>query len=285
MEGCLEMKVKIKDDRKLSILGYMGLIVASIIVLIPVLWMFSTSLKEYSETMSIPPHWIPKHLTFDAYISLCTEYPFFNYFKNSIFVVVISVILTLVCASLAGYGVTRFKFKGKKLFISFLLMTQMFPSVMLVVPYYKLLKNYGLNNSLFGLTLVYTSVTIAFCTWLMIGYYKTIPLELDEAARIDGCNSFQTFIRVILPLTQSGMITTCIYCFISSWNDYMFAQTLLKDPNLKTISLGIADFNGFYKIEYNSLMAASVIACIPVLIVFLCLQKHFVSGITAGAVK
>ncbi len=282
------MKNRLKEQLKLmwkAKVTYLLMGFAAILVLIPVLWMVSTSLKVEAETLSIPPKWIPDNITFDSYVRLWQEYPFMNYFLNSISVVVVSVIFTVIFSTLAGYGVTRFKFKGKTSFVSFLLITQMFPSVMLVIPYYKMLSDFNLSNSLFGLMLVYTSMTLAFCIWLMIRFFKTIPSSLDEAARIDGCSSFQIFYKVILPLTKPGIVTTCIYSFIQSWNDYMFAQTLLKDPKVKTVPLGIAELNGFYKIEWNDLMAASVIASIPVIILFFFLQKHFVSGLTAGSVK
>ena len=264
---------------------YAILIICAAIVLLPILWMLSTSIKIESETLAIPPRWIPEHPTLEAYSRLWQEYPFLTYFKNSAIVVMCAVTFTIVFSTLAGYGVTRFNFRGKASFVSFLLITQMFPTVMLLIPYYKVLSTYNLDDTLLGLTLVYISFTIPFCSWLMIGYYKTIPLALDEAAILDGCNRFQVLWRVILPLTKPGLITAGIYAFITAWNDYMFAQTLINSPVNKTIPLGIADFNGYYKIMWNDLMAASVIASIPVIILFIFMQKHFVSGLTAGAVK
>ncbi len=274
------------NDKKINdLMSMIILIIGATLVLIPVLWMISTSLKIEAETLALPPRWIPENITFEAYKRLWTEYPFVKYFFNSAFVVAGSICFTVTFSTLAGYGVTRFKFKCKEAFISFLLVSQMFPSVMLVVPYYKMLSIYGLNDSLTGLTLVYIAMAIPFSSWLMIGYFKTIPTALDEAGIIDGCNRLQVFIRIIMPLSKPGIVTAAIYAFIGSWNDYMFAQTLINSPNNRTLPLGIAELNGYYKILWNDLMAASVLASIPVILLFLLLQKHFVGSLTSGAVK
>ena len=278
--------MRTKSKKLLAGIGtYITLGLFAVVVLLPILWMLSTSFKIESETIIIPPRWIPETFTIEAYQRLWEEYPFLTYFKNSIIIVLGSVIVSVAFACLAGYGVTRFKFKGKKGFTTFLLVTQMFPSIMLLIPYYKLLDTYGLNDSLLGMTLVYISFTIPFCTWMMIGFFKTIPTSLDEAAIIDGCSRWKGFLKVILPLTLPGIASSAIYAFITVWNEYMFAQTLLISPELKTLPLGIAELNGFYKILWNDMMAASVIASIPLVILFVFMQKYFVSGLTAGAVK
>ena len=278
--------MRTKSKKLLAGIGtYITLGLFSVVVLLPILWMLSTSFKIESETIIIPPRWIPETFTIEAYQRLWEEYPFLTYFKNSIIIVLGSVIVSVAFACLAGYGVTRFKFKGKKGFTTFLLVTQMFPSIMLLIPYYKVLDTYGLNDSLLGMTLVYISFTIPFCTWMMIGFFKTIPTSLDEAAIIDGCSRWKVFLKVILPLTLPGIASSAIYAFITVWNEYMFAQTLLISPELKTLPLGIAELNGFYKILWNDMMAASVIASIPLVILFVFMQKYFVSGLTAGAVK
>lgn len=278
--------MRTKNKKLLAGIGtYITLGLFAVVVLLPILWMLSTSFKIESETIIIPPRWIPETFTIEAYQRLWEEYPFLTYFKNSIIIVLGSVIVSVAFACLAGYGVTRFKFKGKKGFTTFLLVTQMFPSIMLLIPYYKVLDTYGLNDSLLGMTLVYISFTIPFCTWMMIGFFKTIPTSLDEAAIIDGCSRWKVFLKVILPLTLPGIASSAIYAFITAWNEYMFAQTLLISPELKTLPLGIAELNGFYKILWNDMMAASVIASIPLVILFVFMQKYFVSGLTAGAVK
>lgn len=265
--------------------NYIVLTVSSLIVLIPILWMVSTSIKDETEIITIPPRWIPSNITFDSFGRLMGEYPFLTYFKNSLIIVCGAVIISVAFSCLAGYGVTRFKFKGRKAFMSFILITQMFPSIMLLIPFYKVLSTYGLKDTLFGMVLVYASFTVPFCSWMMTGFFKTIPIELDEAGIIDGCTQWQVFSKIILPLTLPGIAATAIYSFITGWNEYMFAQILIISPGNKTLPLGIAELNGFYKILWNDMMAASLIASIPLIIMFIFMQKYFISSLTAGSVK
>lgn len=282
----INQKSSLKKNRILSGVGtYVILILMAVMVLIPILWMVSTSIKIEAETITIPPKWIPEHPTLDSYKRLWTEYPFLTYFKNSIIISMGAVLLSVGFSCLAGYGVTRFRFRGKQSFLSFLLITQMFPSIMLLIPYYKVLDTYGLKDSLLGMILVYISFTVPFCSWMMVGFFKTIPLELDEAAIIDGCSRWKAFYKIILPMTLPGISSSAIYAFITAWNEYMFAQVLINTPGLKTVPLGIAELNGYYKILWNDMMAASVIASLPLVILFIFLQKYFISGLTAGAVK
>ena len=268
-----------------NVLTYGACLIGSIFVLVPVLWMVSTSLKTEPETFAIPPRWIPETVTLDSYRAMWVDYPFLYYFRNSIIVTLATVAISVSISCLTGYGVTRFRFKGKESFLGFVLLTQMFPSVMLLVPYYKVLNTYGLNNTLIGLGLVYISFTVPFCSWMMVGYFKTVPLELDEAAIIDGCSRWQAFTRITLPIVIPGVSSSAIYAFVTCWNEYMFANLLMADEKLKTVSVGIAELNGYYKIMWNDLMASSVVASIPLVIGFIFLQKYFIGGLTAGAVK
>lgn len=265
--------------------AYLVLIFFSVFVLVPVLWMVSTAFKTAQETMTNPPVWIPKTITFEAFGHLWSEYPFTQFFKNSFIITMLSMVVSVVCACLAGYGLTRFHFRGRSAMMTFVLVTQMFPSVMLLVPFYSIISQFGLIDTHLGLILVYTSFTTPFCTWMMLGFFKSLPLDLDEAARIDGASVWQTFWRVILPLTLPGIASTCIYSFITSWNEYMFAFILTRSPDMRTLSVGIAEMNGYQQVLWNDMMAASLIASLPLIVLFVCLQRYFISGLTAGAVK
>ena len=279
--------IKPRNMRKLgnAVICYAVLIFFSLLVLVPVAWMISTSFKTEPETIQIPPTWIPREPTILAYIRIWKDYPFVTYFKNSLIIVLGATLLSTVVSCFAGYGVTRFNFRGKGSFMTFMLMTQMFPSIMLLIPYYKVLSIYGLMNTHLGMILVYVSFTIPFCSWMMAGFFKSIPVELDEAAIIDGCSRMRAFRSIILPLTLPGIASTAMYSFITGWNEYMFAQVLISDPTLKTVPIGIAELNGFYKILWNDMMAASLIASIPLILLFLVSQRSFISSLTAGAVK
>ena len=265
--------------------AYLVLIFFSVFVLVPVLWMVSTAFKTAQETMTNPPVWIPKTITFEAFGHLWSEYPFTQFFKNSFIITMLSMVVSVMCACLAGYGLTRFHFRGRSAMMTFVLVTQMFPSVMLLVPFYSIISQFGLIDTHLGLILVYTSFTTPFCTWMMLGFFKSLPLDLDEAARIDGASVWQTFWRVILPLTLPGIASTCIYSFITSWNEYMFAFILTRSPDMRTLSVGIGEMNGYQQVLWNDMMAASLIASLPLIVLFVCLQRYFIGGLTAGAVK
>ncbi len=261
------------------------LTIASVCVLIPVLWMISTSLKDDTAIFSTPPRWIPEDITFQAFARVWSDYPFTSYFTNSVLVVGISTLVAIFFSSLAGYGMSRFEFRGKGSFLTFLLMTQMFPSIMLLIPFYKIMQSVNLVNTHAALILTYISFTIPFCSWMMTGYFKSIPKELDEAASIDGLSKFRTFAQVVLPLAVPGVVATAIFSFITGWNEYMFALVLTQSEDMKTVPVGIGQLIGQYKILWNDMMAASLYAVIPLVILFVLLQRHLISGMTAGAVK
>jgi len=266
-------------------LFYPVLVAACLAVLTPVLWMVSTSLKNKTELFSDPPLLWPESPSLAAYRSVFTDYPFADYFTNSLIVVLTATAISLVFSTLAGYGLSRFKFSGRGAFLAFLLLSQMFPSVMLVIPYFKIMKTAGLLDSRLGLIVTYISFTIPFCTWMMYGYFKSIPRSLDEAASIDGCGPARTFFEVILPLALPGMVATAVYAFITGWNEYLFALILTNSESQKTLPVGIGQLIGQYKVEWNELMAASIYSTIPLMLFFLFLQRYLISSLTAGAVK
>ncbi|MFR8547456.1 MAG: carbohydrate ABC transporter permease [Lachnospiraceae bacterium] len=268
-----------------GILSYTILFFGVCLVILPILWMVITAVKDDTEIYQMNGSILPLAPTATSFIRIWQDYDFLRYFGNSLLVTFVAVLIALIASALTGYGATRFYFKGKGAFLSFILMTQMFPSIMLLVPYYKILSIYGLGNSLIGLCVVYISFTIPFCSWMMVGYYRTIPIDLDEQAAIDGANHVQTFLKITLPLVRPGLVSSAIYAFITCWNEYMFAAILLTDDKLKTAAVAIAEMNGYYRIAWNDMMAASLVASVPLIIAFIFMQKSFISGLTAGAVK
>lgn len=268
-----------------GILRYVFLIGLSLLVLVPILWMISTAFKTEAETYSPNPIWIPSEISLDSFRKFFGIYNFGAMTKNSLVTCLGAMVICTAFSCLAGYGVTRFHFRGKKTFMGFLLVTQMFPSVMLVVPFYSVLTKYHLTNSLFGLIIVYAATNIAFSTWMMTSYFKTIPLELDEAARVDGANSFTIFWKIILPLVIPGIAAVAIFVLINGWNEYMYSSVLISKDSLKTLTVGIVALNTQNQVHWNDMMAASTMSCIPLIILFLCFQKYFIAGMTSGAVK
>lgn len=275
-----------KKNRIPLMLGYLLLIAGCTAVVLPLSWMVITSLKSMTDiTLSKGLKLFPSGPTLENYRNIWGDYPIASYIKNSLAAVGGSTIFGVICASLCGYGLSRYEFRGKSLLLGFLLVTQMFPAVMKIIPYYKILVSVHLNNSIFGLMIVYASFSIPFCTWLMYGYFKSIPTGLDEAARVDGSSAFHTFWRIVLPISMPGLVATVIYAFLQNWNEYMFASVLMSSDEKKTITYAISTMADSYKIQWNYLMCAAMISSVPTLAVFVVMQKYLIAGMTAGAVK
>ncbi|EXG84781.1 MAG: carbohydrate ABC transporter permease [Lacrimispora sphenoides] len=264
---------------------YAVLIFMASFIVVPVLWMISTAFKTEPQTYYPQPKWIPDPFSLDSFRKFFNTYNFGRMTLNSLVVCLSAMVICVACACLAGYGVTRFRFKGRKQLMSFLLITQMFPGVMLVVPFYAVLSRYNLVNSLLGLVVVYAATNIAFSTWMIVSYFKTIPLELDEAARVDGASSFRIFWNIILPLIVPGIAAVAMFVLFNGWNEYMFSSVLVSKDELKTLTVGIISLNSQYQIKWNDLMAASSISSLPLVILFVSFQKYFIAGMTGGAVK
>lgn len=264
---------------------YAILVFMASFIVVPVLWMISTAFKTEPQTYYPQPRWIPDPFSLDSFRKFFNTYNFGRMTLNSLVVCLSAMVICVACACLAGYGVTRFRFKGRKQLMSFLLITQMFPGVMLVVPFYAVLSRYHLINSLLGLVIVYAATNIAFSTWMIVSYFKTIPLELDEAARVDGASSFRIFWNIILPLIVPGIAAVAMFVLFNGWNEYMFSSVLVSKDELKTLTVGIISLNSQYQIKWNDLMAASSISSLPLVILFVSFQKYFIAGMTGGAVK
>jgi multiple sugar transport system permease protein len=264
---------------------YAILILGTVAVVVPTLWMFSTALKNDHEIFTTPPRWIPDEITFDAFLRVWSDYPFVQYFANSLIVVGSATLISVFFSCLAGYGMSRFEFRGRGSFLTFLLLTHMFPSIMLLIPYYKIIQTLGLVNTYFALILTYVTFTLPFCSWMMYGYFKNIPRELDEAAAIDGSSRIRTFFAVVMPLALPGAVATAIFSAITGWNEYIFALVLTQSEDMRTLAVGIGQMVGEYRILWNDLMASSMYAAAPLVLIFLLLQRYLIAGMTAGAVK
>lgn len=264
---------------------YSILAIMTFLIFTPIFWMISTSLKSEAVMFDTPIELIPSEPTLNSYVSLWSTYPFLTYLRNSIFVVSTATFLSVMVSTFAGYGISRFNFKGRGVFMSFLLATQLFPSIMLLIPYYKTFKTLNLIDSHFGLIIAYVSFTIPFCTWMMRGYFAGISKELDQAAAIDGAGRFRVFSSVILPIAWPGIAATAIYAFIAGWNEYLFALVFLNSAEKKTASLAIGQLIGEYRILWNEMMAASFFALVPMIIIFIFFNRYLVEGLSAGAVK
>lgn len=274
-----------KNKRAELIATYVVLTVLALFIIVPILWMLSTAFKTEAQTYYPNPKWLPDPFSVDSFRKFFSTYNFGKMTLNSLITCLSAMVICVACACLAGYGVTRFQFKGRKQLMSFLLITQMFPSVMLVVPFYAVLSNYHLTNTLLGLIVVYAATNVAFSTWMLVSYFKTVPIELDEAARVDGASSFRIFWNIILPLIGPGIAAVAMFVLFNGWNEYMYSSVLVSKDSLKTLTVGIISLNSQYQIKWNDLMAASTISSLPLVILFVCFQKYFIAGMTGGAVK
>lgn len=277
--------MKTRKPAAATVATYAVLVISSLGVLVPVGWMLSTALKSGEELFSQDAHWIPLNPTFEAFTRVFTDYPFATYFGNSLLVVGASTVIAIAFASFAGYGISRFQFKGRGTLMGFLLLTQLFPSIMLLIPYFKLFQGFGLIDTQAALIIAYVSFQLPLCTWMMVGYFRSIPTELDQASEVDGAGRLRTFWQIVLPLAAPGVAATAIYAFITGWNEYLFALVLTSSEDKKTVPVGIGQLIGQYRIEWNDLMAASLYALVPLTLIFVFLQRRIISGMTAGAVK
>lgn len=261
------------------------------ITLFPIYWMVITSVKPRVDFFKLPPDWIPKTLTSDHYYAVLAsgmggQLNFLNYFKNSVIVCGIVVILTLILAIPAGYAFSRFRFGGRRTLLNLVLVSQMLPIVMLLIPFYIAFRKLGLLNTYASVVFPYLVFTLPFSMWMLKGYFDTIPRALEEAAMIDGCTRVEAMRRVLLPNITPGLIATSIVAFIMAWDEFIIALTLLVSDNMRTLPPGIImSFVGEFEIRWGDMMAASMIITIPVMLAFAFLHRHLVRGLTAGAVK
>jgi arabinogalactan oligomer/maltooligosaccharide transport system permease protein len=221
----------------------------------------------------------------DTYVTLFTDTQFLLWMKNSIVISIAVTILGVALASTSAYALSRYKFKGRQLGMTSLLTTQMFPATMLLLPFFIILSKLGLINSYVGLAIIYSSTALPFCIWQMKGFYDTIPPALEESAYLDGCNQFQAFYKIVLPLSTPALVITALFSFMASWSEYVVAAIILQDPELYTLPLGLKSFQSSLATEWGLYAAGAVVVSIPVVILFISLARFLVSGLTMGSVK
>lgn len=268
-----------------KVLLYCAVFMILTVLLFPFLVMITTSLKTQPEIYSPTPHWIPYSFKFSNYIEIFTAFPLFKFFINSLIVATGSTLLCVAVSIPAAYAVARLRFTGRKFLLYLFLVVQMFSPVVVVMSLFKIIAILGLLDSYISLIIVNAVFTLAFAIWMMNGYFKTIPLDIEEAAWIDGCSRFEALRKVVLPIAMPGITTVIIYSFIAAWNEFMFAATFITSIEKKTLTIGLFNFVGRWSVQWHYLMAASLLAIIPVVILFLIIEKQLVEGLAAGAVK
>ena len=255
------------------------------IFLFPYITMFSTALKPKSQITDIPPSYLPKSYEWSNFIKVFQELPFGMYLRSTIIISLATMVIGIIVALPAGYYVARNNFRIRTPFLLLVLITQMFSPTSLLIGIYRELSALHLINTYLGLILINVSFNLAFSVWILSSFFKSIPVEIEEAASIDGASKLQTFRKISLPLAVPGIVTTAIFTFIAAWNEYVVAYTLASSPSKQPFSVGLSLLTGYYEVKWNYLFAGSLIAIIPIIILFISIEKYLVSGLTAGSVK
>ncbi|MHC1736853.1 MAG: sugar ABC transporter permease [Ignavibacteriaceae bacterium] len=274
-----------KKNIIINALTYLFLIVFTLIVLYPIMNVITISIRPGDKLLSTSLAIIPDNPTFNNYTELFTNRPFLLWAWNSAIVSFVVTFTGVALASTAGYALSRFRFIGKQSTLLGLLTTQMFPATMLLLPMYIMLIKLELLNSYLGIIVVYSATALPFCIWQMKGYYDTIPFSLEESARIDGCNKWQAFYKIIFPLAAPALVITALFSFMTAWSEYIVAAQVLQDTKLFTLPLGLKSFESNMSTEWGLYAAASLVVSIPVVVLFVILSKWLVSGLTLGSVK
>ena len=271
------------------LLARIGLLIALLIgaafASAPVLWMLSSSFKPNTDIFQFPPHLIPTTFTFDAYTAIFTDPTKVRFFLNSYFVSLSVTVLTLLIGILAAFALSRYEFPFKKALNVVIISVQAVPPITLLIPYFGLIVFLGLYNSYAGLILTYLVFTLPYAIIMLTGYFNTLPRELDEAVKVDGGSSWTALWRVLVPISIPGLVSVGIYTFMIAWNEYLFALTLTKSPEMRTVPIGIQLLMGQHSYEWNQMMSMSILGSIPIMLLFLFFQRYFIGGMTAGAVK
>jgi multiple sugar transport system permease protein len=270
--------------------GAVFLAVLIVFALLPMAWMLLTSIKTQFAALQFPPEWIPHNPTLTNYIALLSPQSdvgreFLRYLINSLWVSFASTVLGVTVAVPAAYAFSRFRFPGRNLLFYGVLLRNMFPAVVFLMPLFIMMRWLGLVNTQSSLILTYLTFGLPLSIWLLKGFYDNIPVQLEQAARIDGASRFRAFLLIVMPLSSPGIIATAIYSFIQAWNEYVYALTFLNDQSKLTLPVGLQRFFTEYATNWPGLMAASFIMSVPVVALFLVLQKYFVRALTEGAVK
>jgi ABC-type glycerol-3-phosphate transport system permease component len=247
--------------------------------------MAATALKPSQEIFTQPHSLLPQAPTLANVARLFEQTRFAAYFTNSMIVASATVLLTLLIATPAAYSLTRYRYRGREKIAGLILFTYMFAPIMIIIPFYVMMRFFGLANSHFGLVLAYTAFCLPFSLWMLRTYFQSIPVEIEEAALCDGANRLKAVIYVVVPLGLPGVVATGIFTFILAWNDYIFARVLISADELKTLPVGIADLYNASVVDWGMIMSAGVLVLVPVLFVFLFIQKFMVDGWGAGGVK
>ena len=268
-----------------SLISHIYLLLLCFFAVFPLLWIIISSIKGKGELTGNPTAFLPKVVTLEYYRHVIFDLGFIVNIRNSVIISLATTGIAITISALAAYGIVRFFPKLGAIMSRLLVITYIFPPILLAIPYSIAIAKVGLTNSLFGLMMVYLSFSVPYAVWLLVGFFQTVPIGIEEAARIDGANKFVTFYKVVLPIVAPGIVATAIYTFINAWNEFLYALILINNTGKMTVAVALRSLNGSEILDWGDMMAASVIVVLPSIIFFSIIQNKIASGLSEGSVK
>jgi multiple sugar transport system permease protein len=256
-----------------------------VVTVFPIVWMVFASIRPTQETLSIPLVWLPREIRLDAYVLLLSDPRQLRYFINTYVIALSTAGLSIALGSLAAYGLSRFRIRGGQAFLLLILSLQMLPAVSVIIPFFNMAQALRIHNTYLALIIANAAFALPISIWMLKNYIDSIPVELEEAAMVDGCSRLQMLGRIVLPLALPGLIGTAAFAFLAAWSEFIFAVVLTSGPSVAPLTIAISQFFGQFGRDWNEIMALNVMATIPLLVIFIFLQRWVVQGMTAGAVK
>ena len=277
--------MKKKSNFYLDIGAHLVLIIATIVAIFPLVWIILSSIKGKGELTQFPTRFWPQTFTLDYFTHVINDLHFVDNIRNSLVISLSTTVIATIISSMAAYGIVRFFPKLGAIMSRLLVTTYIFPPILLAIPYSIAIAKAGLGNSIIGLIIIYLSFSVPYAVWLLVGFFQTVPIGIEEAARIDGANKFVTFYKVVLPIVAPGIVATAIYTFINAWNEFLYALILINDTSKMTVAVALRSLNGSEVLDWGDMMAASVIVVLPSIIFFSIIQNKIASGLSEGSVK
>ena len=277
--------MKKKSNFYLDIGAHLVLIIAIIVAIFPLVWIIISSIKGKGELTQFPTRFWPQTFTLDYFTHVINDLHFVDNIRNSLVISLSTTVIATIISSMAAYGIVRFFPKLGAIMSRLLVTTYIFPPILLAIPYSIAIAKAGLGNSIIGLIIIYLSFSVPYAVWLLVGFFQTVPIGIEEAARIDGANKFVTFYKVVLPIVAPGIVATAIYTFINAWNEFLYALILINDTSKMTVAVALRSLNGSEVLDWGDMMAASVIVVLPSIIFFSIIQNKIASGLSEGSVK
>ena len=277
--------MKKKSNFYLDIGAHLVLIIATIVAIFPLVWIIISSIKGKGELTQFPTRFWPQTFTLDYFTHVINDLHFVDNIRNSLVISLSTTVIATIISSMAAYGIVRFFPKLGAIMSRLLVTTYIFPPILLAIPYSIAIAKAGLGNSIIGLIIIYLSFSVPYAVWLLVGFFQTVPIGIEEAARIDGANKFVTFYKVVLPIVAPGIVATAIYTFINAWNEFLYALILINDTSKMTVAVALRSLNGSEVLDWGDMMAASVIVVLPSIIFFSIIQNKIASGLSEGTEK